>query len=39
LPIANGMEPLAMLYHWDPPQAQQDRGGRETRDSVKAFAE
>ena len=36
--IANGIEPFATLYHWDLPQALQDRGGWETRDTANAFA-
>jgi len=36
--LANGIEPFATLYHWDLPQALQDRGGWESRDTVEAFA-
>ncbi|MBK9304398.1 MAG: beta-glucosidase [bacterium] len=34
-----GLEPLPTLYHWDLPQALQDRGGWSSRDTVDAFAE
>jgi beta-glucosidase len=38
--LANGIEPYATLYHWDLPQALQDRGGGwESRDTSKAFAD
>jgi beta-glucosidase len=38
--VANGIEPFATLYHWDLPQALQDRvGGWESRDTSKAFAD
>ena len=37
--IANGIAPFATLYHWDLPQALQDRGGWESRDTAKAFAD
>jgi len=38
--IANGIAPYATLYHWDLPQALQDRwGGWESRDTAKAFAD
>ena len=36
--LANGIVPFATLYHWDLPQALQDRGGWESRDTVEAFA-
>ena len=37
---ANGIEPFATLFHWDLPQALQDRvGGWESRDTAKAFGE
>ncbi len=37
---ANGIEPFATLYHWDLPQALQDRfGGWMSRDTSKAFAD
>jgi beta-glucosidase len=36
---AAGIEPFATLYHWDLPQALQDRGGWQSRDIPKAFAD
>jgi beta-glucosidase len=36
--LTNGIVPFATLYHWDLPQALQDRGGWESRDTVEAFA-
>jgi beta-glucosidase len=38
--LANGIEPFATLYHWDLPQALQDRyGGWRSRETSKAFAD
>ncbi|HZT85976.1 MAG TPA: GH1 family beta-glucosidase [Gaiellaceae bacterium] len=34
-----GIAPLATLYHWDLPQALQDRGGWAERDIVERFAD
>jgi beta-glucosidase len=35
--LERGIEPRATLYHWDLPQALQDRGGWTTRESVAWF--
>jgi beta-glucosidase len=38
--LKNGVEPYATLYHWDLPQALQDRvGGWQSSDTSKAFAD
>jgi len=37
--LANGIEPLATLYHWDLPAALDDKGGWLNRDSADWFAE
>lgn len=38
--LAKGIAPYATLYHWDLPQALQDRfGGWQSRDTAKAFAD
>lgn len=37
--LANGIKPLATLYHWDHPQALEDRGGWTNRDASNWFAE
>ncbi|MGH6678025.1 MAG: GH1 family beta-glucosidase [Bradyrhizobium sp.] len=38
--LENGIEPFATLYHWDLPQALQDRyGGWQSRETSKAFAD
>jgi beta-glucosidase len=38
--LAAGIEPFATLYHWDLPQALQDRyGGWQSAETAKAFAE
>lgn len=35
--IENGIEPVITLYHWDLPQALEDKGGWANRDIVDAF--
>jgi beta-glucosidase len=37
--IARGIRPIATLYHWDLPQALEDKGGWVNRDTAYAFAE
>ncbi len=37
--LAAGIEPFATLFHWDLPQALQDKGGWQSRDTAQAFAE
>ncbi|HZC04679.1 MAG TPA: GH1 family beta-glucosidase [Ktedonobacterales bacterium] len=37
--LQRGIEPFATLYHWDLPQALQDKGGWANRDTAKAFAD
>lgn len=37
--LARGLRPNATLYHWDLPQALQDRGGWGARDTAYAFAD
>lgn len=37
--LAHGLRPMLTLYHWDLPQALQDRGGWASRDVVGAFEE
>jgi beta-glucosidase len=37
--LAAGIEPYCTLYHWDLPQALEDAGGWQNRDTVKAFAD
>ena len=34
-----GIEPFCTLYHWDLPQALQDKGGWENRETAHAFAD
>ena len=37
--LAAGIQPFATLYHWDLPQALEDKGGWRSRDTAAAFAE
>jgi beta-glucosidase len=37
--LESNIEPLATLYHWDLPQALQDKGGWVNRDIIKYFAD
>jgi beta-glucosidase len=37
--LAAGIEPFPTLYHWDLPQALQDRGGWPARDTARYFAD
>ncbi|MDG5472203.1 GH1 family beta-glucosidase [Jeotgalibacillus sp. ET6] len=35
--LEHNIKPMCTLYHWDLPQALQDRGGWESRETVEAF--
>jgi len=37
--VARGLAPYATLYHWDLPQALEERGGWRSRDTALAFAD
>ena len=37
--LAAGIEPLVTLYHWDLPQALEDKGGWRSRETITAFGE
>ena len=35
--LANGIEPMCTLYHWDLPQSLEDKGGWNSRETIAAF--
>jgi beta-glucosidase len=37
--LGQGIDPVVTLYHWDLPQALEDRGGWTSRETAEAFAE
>ncbi|KMJ56675.1 beta-glucosidase [Bacillus sp. LL01] len=37
--LEKGIEPMCTLYHWDLPQALQDKGGWDNRETIDAFVE
>jgi beta-glucosidase len=37
--LERGIEPTAVLHHWDLPQALEDRGGWTVRETIEAFGE